>query len=96
MQSMKESAIENYFCWTVDRLGGRTWKFTSPANRGVADRIACMPDGSAHFVELKRPKGGKVSALQMIFAAEMRRLDQRYAMLTTTGEIDAYFASISR
>jgi len=36
---MKESEIENYFKWAVERAGGLTYKFTSPSHRGVADRI---------------------------------------------------------
>ena len=36
---MRESEIEQHFIWTVQRLGGRTYKFKSVNNRGVADRI---------------------------------------------------------
>jgi len=27
---MLEKEIEKYFVWTVERMGGKTWKFTSP------------------------------------------------------------------
>ena len=83
-----EKEIENYFVWTVERKGGRTYKFTSPSRRGVADRIACLPDGSTWFVEIKRPKGGRLSPLQDIFAQEMRALCQSYACLWTKEQID--------
>jgi hypothetical protein len=77
-------------------LGGKTYKFASPNHRGVADRIACMPDGSTWFVELKRPKGGRVSPLQQIFAGEMLMLNQKYALLSTKEEIDAWVKRLPR
>jgi len=47
---MRESEIERYFVWAVQSLGGVTYKFRSPTQRGVADRIACMPNGETWFV----------------------------------------------
>ena len=64
---MRESEIEKHFVWTVERLGGLTYKFKSVNQRGVSDRIACLPDGSTWFVELKT-KGGRLSELQKRFA----------------------------
>ena len=84
-----EKEIENYFVWTVERKGGRTYKFTSPSRRGVADRIACLPDGNTWFVELKT-KGGRLSELQKLFANEMALLKQTYACLWTKEQIDAW------
>ena len=84
-----EKEIENYFVWTVERKGGRTYKFTSPSRRGVADRIACLPDGNTWVVELKT-KGGRLSELQKLFANEMALLKQKYACLWTKEQIDAW------
>ncbi len=84
-----ENEIEIYFVWTVERKGGRTYKFTSPSRRGVADRIACLPDGNTWFVELKT-KGGRLSELQKLFANEMALLKQKYACLWTKEQIDAW------
>ena len=91
---MKESEIENYFKWAVERAGGKTYKFTSPSHRGVADRIACMPSGKTYFVELKT-KGGRLSELQKIFAADMARLNQNYTTLWTKEQVDAYITTLS-
>lgn len=85
-----EKDVERHFVWSVERIGGRTFKFRSPQQRGVADRIACMPDGSTWFVELKRPKGGRLAPLQKLHADELRRLNQKYALLWSTEEIDAW------
>ena len=91
---MRESEIERHFVWTVERMGGITYKFTSPGRKGVADRIACLPDGSTWFVELKT-KGGRLSPLQKMFAADMAALNQKYACLWTKEQVDE-FAAIPR
>jgi hypothetical protein len=70
---MKEKIVENHFVWAIERIGGKTYKFTSPGRKGVADRIACLPDGSTWFVELKT-KGGRLSALQKMFMSDMALL----------------------
>jgi hypothetical protein len=89
-----EKEIERHFVWTVERLGGITYKFTSPGRKGVADRIACLPDGSTWFVELKT-KGGRLSPLQKMFAADMAALNQKYACLWTKEQVNE-FAAIPR
>jgi len=87
---MLEKQIENYFVWAVETLGGKTYKFKSPTQRGVSDRIACMPNGETWFVELKRPKGGRLSELQKMFCNDVLRLKQNYALLTNQQEIDTW------
>ena len=88
---MTEADIERYFVWVVRRAGGQTYKFRSPTQRGVADRIACMPDGKTWFVEIKKP-GGRVSPLQHLFAREMAVLRQNYACLWSKEDVDAWLA----
>jgi ribosomal protein S6 len=92
---MKESEVEKHFKWAVERAGGRTYKFTSPGRKGVADRIACLPDGSTWFVELKT-KGGRLSELQKLFATEVQALNQRYACLWTKEQVDAFAKTLPR
>jgi hypothetical protein len=91
---MKESEVEQYFKWRVERAGGKSYKFTSPSHRGVADRIACLPNGATWFVELKT-KGGRLSELQKIFAADMAKLNQNYTTLWTKEQVDAYITTLS-
>ena len=86
-----ERDIEKHFVWTVERMGGITYKFTSPGRKGVADRIACLPDGSTWFVELKT-KGGRLSPLQKMFAADMAALNQKYACLWTKEQVNEFEA----
>ena len=89
MRSMRESEIEQHLKWHVERLGGRAYKFTSPSNRGVADRVVCLPNGTTWFVELKTAKG-RMSSLQVIFAAEMERLRQNYVCLWSKEMVDEW------
>ena len=86
---MTEAEIERYFVQAVKALGGFAYKFRSVSQRGVADRIACMPNGETWFVELKRP-GGRLSALQEIFAEQMLATDQRYAVLWSKEGVDQW------
>jgi hypothetical protein len=86
---MLERQVEAYFKKVVEQLGGKSYKFTSPAHRGVADRVACLPDGSTWFVEIKT-EGGKLSELQKLFAADMARLNQHYACLWNKDDIDEW------
>ena len=90
----RESEIEKYFVWAVERMGGTAYKFRSPNHRGVSDRIACLPDGSVWFVELKAP-GGRLSPLQLLFAARMKALKQNYTTLWTKTEIDEWQRTIT-
>ena len=53
-----EKNIENQFRLAVKELGGKSYKWTSPNNRGVPDRICFLPGGLVIVAELKRP--GKV------------------------------------
>lgn len=92
---MREKTIEEYLTWAVELAGGVTFKFRSPSQRGVADRIVCLPDGSVYFVELKAPNG-RLSPLQKVFASVMRQLNQRYMVIWDTEQVDAFIASISK
>lgn len=86
---MRESTIEKYFVAQAKAAGGVAFKFVSPSNRGVSDRIVCLPDGSTWFVELKAPSG-RLSPLQRHFQSEMARLNQNYACLWSKEHVDEW------
>ncbi len=48
-----EKTTEKYLRDEVRKIGGRAYKFVSPGNTGVPDRLVCLPGGKAVFVELK-------------------------------------------
>ena len=84
-----EKHIEAYLVKRVKEIGGIAYKFTSPAHRGVADRVVCLPNGVVWFVELKAP-GGRLSPLQKVFEDDMARLKQRYVCLWSKEQVDAW------
>ena len=94
---MLEKDVEKHFKWAVESVGGKTYKFTSPSQRGVADRIACLPNGQTWFVELKT-KGGRLSEHQKIFANTVLGLNQNYTCLWAKEQIDEWvkIATVSR
>ena len=52
---MRESTIEARLVRGVEGRGGLCYKFVSPGNKGVPDRIVITPDGRTEYVELKSP-----------------------------------------
>jgi hypothetical protein len=86
---MNEKTVEKYLVQRIKDLGGRAYKFTSPAHRGVADRVVCLPNGQTWFVELKT-KGGRLSELQKVFASDMALMNQKYACLWNKEQIDGW------
>lgn len=90
---MKEKIIEKYLVQRVKDLGGRAYKFTSPAHRGVADRVVCLPNGQTWFIELKAPDG-RLSELQKIFASDMALMNQKYACLWSKEQIDGWIIEV--
>lgn len=60
---MLEKEVEQYLREQVKALGGKAYKFASPGNAGVPDRIVLLPGGVTIFVELKAP-GKKPTPLQ--------------------------------
>lgn len=67
-----ESKIEQKLVKGVRIMGGRAYKWVSPGNTGVPDRIVIFPDGKVEFVELKTDTG-RTTPLQK---AQLRRLVQ--------------------
>lgn len=59
-----ERDIERRLRLSVEALGGKCLKWVCPGWTGVPDRIILMPGGRVSFVETKRPKDGRLSAMQ--------------------------------
>ena len=72
---MKESELERILVEEVRKEGGKAYKWVSPGNDGVPDRIVFFPGGDVYFVELKT-ETGTVSAQQDIQLKTLARLDQ--------------------
>ena len=70
---MVESQLEARLVQGVKALGGIAYKFVSPGNRGVPDRLVVLPGGRLLFAELKAD-GGRLSRLQAYQLESLRRL----------------------
>lgn len=73
---MNERRIEEILIREVNKIGGRTYKWVSPGNSGVPDRIVFFPDGRVFFVELKT-ESGRLSAQQKIQINRLKNLNQK-------------------
>lgn len=75
MSNPLEKEIEQKLKTLVEgRLGGLCLKWVCPGWSGVPDRILLLPGGKIYFVELKRPKGGKVDPLQTWWKRRLENL----------------------
>lgn len=77
---MLEKEIEKILVSEVKKLGGRAYKWVSPGNDGVPDRIVIFPNRPPVFVELKTEKG-KLSPLQTVQIDRLMSLGQRVEVL---------------
>lgn len=59
-----EKEIEQKLVKTVKAHGGYCLKWVCPGWSGMPDRIILLPGARVIFCEVKRPKGGRLSALQ--------------------------------
>lgn len=87
---MKESAIEARLVRLVRSRGGLCFKFVSPGNPGVPDRIVITPEGRTVYVELKT-EVGRLAAIQKWQHAEMRK---RGAEVRTLKGLDQVLAFV--
>ncbi len=87
-----EKDIEAYLVKRVKALGGYAYKFVSPSNRGVADRLVVLP-GVVWFVEVKA-EGGRLSPLQTLFIEQMKRLGQNVIVVWNKEDVDRWIASL--
>lgn len=75
--------------------GGLCLKWISPGASGVPDRIVLLPGGRIAFAELKRPRGGRVSALQRFWARVLTRLGFVCRLVRTEEDIASLLDALS-
>jgi hypothetical protein len=70
-----EKDLEKKIVIKAKKLGYLTYKFASPSNRGVPDRIFISETGKLFFMEFKSKKG-KLNQLQILKISELRAKKQ--------------------
>ena len=88
-KQMKESAIEARLVRRVRERGGLCYKFVSPGNRGVPDRLVIAPDGRVFFVELKS-KNGRLSELQKFQKSELEKRNMAVQVLYSVEQVEEF------
>ena len=86
---MLEREIEAYLRDKVKATGGIAYKFVSPGNNGVPDRLVCLPGGRVAFVEMKGPKG-KLTPLQERQIKKLDKLGFRTFVLNSKESVDNF------
>ncbi len=77
---MRESEIEKILVDEIRKMGGRAFKWVSPGNDGVPDRIVVLPGYPAIFVEMKTVTG-KLTSLQRIQIDRLQQMGQDVRVL---------------
>ena len=90
---MRESEIENILMREVRKAGGYAYKFISPGNDGVPDRIIVKPGRPVLFVELKT-KRGRMSRVQNAQINRLRRLGADVRIVRGLEGLAALFADL--
>jgi hypothetical protein len=86
---MREKEIEVYLRDQVKAIGGKAFKFVSPGNVGVPDRLILLPAGVIVFVEVKAT-GKKPTALQTVQQNRIRALGFRVFNLDSITAIEGF------
>ncbi|MCI8783276.1 MAG: VRR-NUC domain-containing protein [Dorea sp.] len=87
---MKEAKIETILVREVKKLGGIAYKWVSPGNDGVPDRIVVFPERRPVFVELKTEKG-RLTALQKVQIGRLAKLGQEVTVVYGIDGLSQFF-----
>lgn len=89
-----EAALEALLVGLVRAAGGEAYKWSSPAMRGVPDRLCVFPGGRVVAVELKGPRG-RVSSLQQRAMQRLAALGLPMALVRCAADIEQMLQEIA-
>lgn len=90
---MREKDIESRLRNEIKKIDGVAFKFVSPGNNGVPDRIVLLPGGTIKFVELKRP-GGKTTKIQDMQIARIKSLGFDVRVIDSVEGVDEFVKEV--
>ena len=89
---MLESEIEKKLVREIRKMGGMAYKFVSPGNTGVPDRIVILPEVIT-FVELKT-ETGRLSPGQKRQIGKLQDLGMKVVVLHGMKELEEFLDEI--
>lgn len=91
---MLESEVEKKLCKRVkEELHGRAFKWVSPGQNGVPDRIILVPMGRIYFVETKAP-GKKLRKLQERVRGLIQKLGFVVLRIDTLEKVEVFIRQV--
>lgn len=91
---MLEKTVEQKLIKGVRKMGGEAFKFVSPGNDGVPDRLVLLPGGKIYFVELKAERG-QLSPTQKVQLVRLSALGQQVYVLHGAAEVESWLDQIA-
>lgn len=85
-----ESKIERYFIKRAKKQRALTFKFVSPGNAGVPDRLVIHSTGKVEFVELKAP-GEVPRPLQVATFVKLANHGQTVTIIDSKDGVDRFW-----
>lgn len=92
---MRESELERILVNEVKKEGGKAYKWVSPGNDGVPDRIVIFPGGEIYFIELKADSG-RVRPLQQKQIGLLQALGLNAGVVKGMNGLIRFFREIGR
>lgn len=93
---MLEKTLERKLYNQIKKMGGIAYKFISPGNNGVPDRIVVLPTGRIYFVEMKQPKDRRKEELQKYQQERIRSKGGNVWKIFTEEELEAFLEEVSK
>lgn len=88
-----EKEIEKRLTFNLKKEGCLVYKFISPNNAGVPDRIVIYPGGRVDFIELKT-LSGRLSPLQARQIEKLKRIGANVDIVVGLAGADAYLEKV--
>ena len=92
---MRERDIEKRLVREIRAMGGEAFKWVSPGNDGVPDRIVMLPGGIVVFVELKADRG-RLAGVQRVQIRRIQRWGQEVVVVQGMDELEEFLARMRK
>ena len=89
-----EREVEGYLVKESVKRGWLAVKFLPDQKKGMPDRLLILPRGRVVWVEVKRPKGGRLSPMQKYQHAKLRSLGHEVYVVATRARVDKLMAEL--